>query len=67
MSAPGAGSLVVVTGADRGIGLEVVRVLAATDRLADVAGEDVVAGADVCTEAAGTSSVPPLSAAGSRA
>ena len=28
MSAPGAGSLVVVTGADRGIGLELVRVLA---------------------------------------
>ncbi len=39
-------------------GLEVVRVLAATDQLADVAGEDVVAGADVSTELAGTGSVP---------
>ncbi|WP_198588623.1 Gfo/Idh/MocA family protein [Geodermatophilus chilensis] len=39
-------------------GLEVVRVLAATDQLADVAGEDVVAGADVSTDLAGTGSVP---------
>jgi predicted dehydrogenase len=38
-------------------GLEVVRVLAATDQLADVAGEDVVAGADVSTDLPGASPV----------
>jgi predicted dehydrogenase len=37
-------------------GLEVVRVLAATDQVADVAGEDVIAGADVST---GESGAPP--------
>jgi predicted dehydrogenase len=39
-------------------GLEVVRVLAATDQLADVAGEDVVAGADVPTDLPGLDRVP---------
>ncbi len=39
-------------------GLEVVRVLAATDHLADVAGEDVVAGADTSTRVTGAPSVP---------
>ncbi|WP_100501366.1 Gfo/Idh/MocA family protein [Geodermatophilus chilensis] len=40
-------------------GLEVVRVLAATDRLADVADEEVVAGADVSTDPPGA---PPVHA-----
>ncbi|MCV2490670.1 Gfo/Idh/MocA family oxidoreductase [Geodermatophilus sp. YIM 151500] len=39
-------------------GLEVVRVLAATDQLADVAGEDVVAGADVSTGESGVPTIP---------
>lgn len=39
-------------------GLEVVRVLAATDQLADVAGEDVVAGADVSTGEPGVQALP---------
>jgi predicted dehydrogenase len=47
-------------------GLEVVRVLAATDQLADVAGEDVVAGADASTEVAGAPSVPPQPTADGR-
>jgi predicted dehydrogenase len=44
-------------------GLEVVRVLAATDELADVAGEDVVAGAAACTDPQpGAPSIPAPSA-----
>ncbi|MGY1688876.1 Gfo/Idh/MocA family protein [Geodermatophilus sp. SYSU D01105] len=39
-------------------GLEVVRVLAATDQLANVAGEDVVAGAGASTEQSGTLLLP---------
>jgi predicted dehydrogenase len=35
-------------------GLDIVRVLAATDQLTDVAGEDVAAGADVSTDIPGT-------------
>lgn len=38
-------------------GLDVVRVLAATDQLADVAGEDVALGADVYTDLPGTDPV----------
>jgi predicted dehydrogenase len=43
-------------------GLEVVRVLAATDQLADVAGDDVVAGADVSTHLPGPPPLPHQSA-----
>ncbi|MGY1624205.1 Gfo/Idh/MocA family protein [Geodermatophilus sp. SYSU D00965] len=39
-------------------GLEVVRVLAATDQLADVAGEDVAAGASASTDAPDRPSIP---------
>jgi predicted dehydrogenase len=45
-------------------GLEVVRVLAATDELADVAGEDVVAGAGACTGQPGSLPVARLGTAG---
>ncbi len=47
-------------------GLEVVRVLAATDQLADVASKDVVAGADASTEVAGAPCVPLQPAADAR-